>query len=101
MFKSVEGDIQNFQKVALSSIGYVGLGHSFLAIARLKDIKRYYISEKVNVRYFFWEGHKNLWRNLQITTTYLIYSLVGNFEVGHKSWDVGLHNLLIESLNVV
>ena len=25
MFKSVEGDIQHFQKVALSSIGYVGV----------------------------------------------------------------------------
>ena len=42
MFKSVEGDIQHFQKVALGSIGYVGLGHSFLAIARLKNIKKYY-----------------------------------------------------------
>ena len=38
MFKSVEGDIQHFQKVALGSIGYVGLGHSFLAIARLENI---------------------------------------------------------------
>ena len=48
MFKSVEGDIQHFQKVALSSIGYVGLGHSFLAIACLKNIE--------NVNIFFIES---------------------------------------------
>ena len=47
MFKSVEGDIQHFQKVALGSIGYVGLGHSFLAIACLKNIE--------NVNIFFLE----------------------------------------------